>query len=177
MKMEYVNLLGGCCQMCGDRHPYYLYDFHHTDPQNKKFSWGTMKKMSSKKRMLELSKCILLCANCHAILHLRASDGEFSENIASKKTRERKNTRKSMFIERAGGTCRDCGRVFDFRIYEFHHIDPKSKTGGIIGRNHSLSSEETEIEKCVLLCRNCHRTRHYSNEVNGVGFGPTMLNT
>lgn len=67
VKLASIKLLGGECSVCGyNKSPYALH-FHHTDPDAKEFgiarngntrSWERVKK--------ELSKCVLLCANCHA---------------------------------------------------------------------------------------------------------------
>jgi len=64
-----INYLGGVCIDC--KQPYHpaVYQFHHIDPQTKDFSWdkGRLRSLSSVKK--ELDKCVLLCANCHAIRH------------------------------------------------------------------------------------------------------------
>ena len=46
---------------------------------------------------------------------------------------------------------------------EFHHIDPTEKEGNIgqICRNYSTKRLLKEIEKCEILCANCHRKEHY----------------
>lgn len=71
----------------------------------------------------------------------------------------------------AGGKCCFCGRdvresLARYRTFngqfEFNHIDPKKKHpdyDNLIRRN--LSSEQLdEIDKCVLMCRNCHGLFH-----------------
>lgn len=58
------------CIHCGfDKHPAALH-FHHKDPTQKDFSIGHAKltKFNNKIKK-ELDKCIVLCANCHSILH------------------------------------------------------------------------------------------------------------
>lgn len=45
---------------------------------------------------------------------------------------------------------------------DFHHIDPKTKLFNIgkeLGRK-SKQKIDDEIEKCVILCSNCHRKLH-----------------
>lgn len=46
---------------------------------------------------------------------------------------------------------------------EFHHIDPNSKLGNISEevRNWSIDRLKTELQKCIVLCANCHRKEHY----------------
>ncbi len=45
---------------------------------------------------------------------------------------------------------------------DFHHRDPKQKEFGLSDRGLTRSWEKTknEIEKCVLICANCHREVH-----------------
>lgn len=58
------------CEECGFNHPGAL-DFHHIDPTEKDRSISRMvyNKVSKEKILLEISKCKVLCANCHRILH------------------------------------------------------------------------------------------------------------
>ena len=64
---EYKSTLK--CVKCGFSHPAAL-DFHHTDPSIKEDDVAKLKTMTNKKRLLdEISKCIVLCANCHRIHH------------------------------------------------------------------------------------------------------------
>lgn len=45
---------------------------------------------------------------------------------------------------------------------DFHHLDPNLKEGAIASIKGRVSSEEiqAEINKCVVLCANCHRKVH-----------------
>ena len=58
---------GGGCRLCGyDRYPGAL-QFHHLDPNVKSFNLGLRGVARSLARCrAEASKCVLLCANCHA---------------------------------------------------------------------------------------------------------------
>ena len=57
------------CTKCGYAHPAAL-DFHHTDPTTKE---GNVHRYAAsgqyKRAFAEVEKCIVLCANCHRILH------------------------------------------------------------------------------------------------------------
>jgi hypothetical protein len=48
---------------------------------------------------------------------------------------------------------------------EFHHRDPKQKEFGIAGAISHSNKEKVikELEKCDVLCANCHRKHHYEN--------------
>ena len=63
-------------------------------------------------------------------------------------------------IEYLGGKCKDCGGKFHHSVYDFHHLDPNEKD---INPSAAFSRKnwKSEIDKCVLLCANCHRLRHW----------------
>lgn len=58
------------CSSCGFNHPAAL-QFHHIDPSTKKSEVSSMvaSAISRKTIIKEIEKCIVLCANCHMILH------------------------------------------------------------------------------------------------------------
>jgi hypothetical protein len=61
--------------------------------------------------------------------------------------------------------CHCCGKVLHPSLIDLHHLDPKSKeitvSKGIYHR--SAASLMREIEKCVPVCRPCHREIHHGN--------------
>src|SRR5260370_15104957 len=62
------------CIECGENHPACL-QFHHHDREVKSFTIGSIigrrKYVSIRKLEKEISKCEVLCGNCHAIRHWR----------------------------------------------------------------------------------------------------------
>jgi hypothetical protein len=77
-------------------------------------------------------------------------------------TYERSREYKQKAYQYKGGKCADCGLNDDPSIFDFHHLDPNQKDFEIgEGRRMELSEEvKRELDKCVLLCSNCHRRRH-----------------
>lgn len=64
-----IEKLGGKCIKCGISKPYLL-DFHHRDPSIKEGELSDFSKgYDLEKFFQELSKCDLLCANCHREFH------------------------------------------------------------------------------------------------------------
>ena len=77
-------------------------------------------------------------------------------------SRQLENKKKA--IEYKGGKCIRCGYHGFYGALEFHHIDPKSKTRDIgTQRKQNLQFEDwkEELDKCELVCANCHREIHY----------------
>lgn len=73
---------------------------------------------------------------------------------------------KSRFIVNLkGGKCLLCGYDKCTAALEFHHLDP-SKKEFQINKRWSMSDESIlkEIDKCVLLCSNCHREVHWKQD-------------
>lgn len=79
-----------------------------------------------------------------------------------KQRREKQNgrnrERKQEVVDMFGGKCADCEQTYPNCVYEFHHLDPEQKDI-TPQRAISLGNYE-ELEKCVMLCANCHRMRH-----------------
>ena len=66
-----------------------------------------------------------------------------------------------------------CGKCKDTRGYvlDFHHKDPSTKSYPIAANpNVAIDNEKflEEIEKCVLLCANCHREFHHLENKTGI---------
>jgi len=71
--------------------------------------------------------------------------------------------RKLQLIEFLGGCCKNCSYSKNISALEFHHRDPNAKEGQLDLRtlsNRSMDYIMTEVDKCDLLCSNCHRELH-----------------
>ena len=70
-------------------------------------------------------------------------------------------------IQHLGGKCSRCGYSKYKEVLEFHHKNPSEKDFGISVKGHCRSWErvKTEIEKCDLLCANCHREIHVEQKL------------
>lgn len=66
--------------------------------------------------------------------------------------------------------CSICGYNRCIAALEFHHMDPESKKFNIGNITRRPFTPENvielleEIDKCVILCANCHREFHYATE-------------
>lgn len=91
-----------------------------------------------------------------------------SNNYA--KQRERALIRKLELIRYKGGKCEKCGYSNNLAALDFHHIDPKTKSFQLDSRhlsNTNIDKLKDEVNKCILLCANCHRETHYPNYNEG----------
>jgi len=151
-KIRGINLLGGRCIKCGTDNVVLL-EFHH----------GLGEKERNIKRLLEekwsaieeeLKKCQLLCGNCHAELHCKNS------------CRTKRKERLLEFIDK--DRCSKCGyKGKNIASLVFHHRDEDEKdfiiSDGFGGSSSLTDKLLDEVEKCDILCRNCHKLIHFSS--------------
>ena len=86
-----------------------------------------------------------------------------SQSIAWKKTqRDKINEIKNSCI------CLKCKENRNW-LLDFHHIDPTKKDFQISqGEGYRWEKVQEEIDKCVVLCSNCHRDFHYQEKQIGI---------
>lgn len=106
------------------------------------------------------------CDSVHIISNMykemRELDTKEKRAARMKADRERRTRRKLKAIEYKGGVCVDCGESFHHAAMEFHHCDPTQKDF-MISQSFRMkwADVKKELDKCSLLCANCHRIRHY----------------
>lgn len=85
--------------------------------------------------------------------------GEIPKEYYSNRRREIKN----QLVDYKGGACVICGYNKSFRSLHFHHLDPNEKDftlgrkWGKLGFNDMIKKE---LDKCILVCANCHGEIH-----------------
>jgi len=73
----------------------------------------------------------------------------------------REEGRNLIYEFKLGNPCTSCGETNPI-VLEFHHLDPKTKRNDVSNmatHGYSIESIEKEIEKCIILCANCHRKK------------------
>lgn len=108
-----------------------------------------------------------ICNSCSSIT--KTEQKELLDKWAKKRVLDRGHRleAKLELINKRGGACVDCGLVpseeWPLACFDFHHIENKD---GLISKlmHAKKSRKETldkELEKCIVLCSNCHRKRHF----------------
>jgi hypothetical protein len=156
-KAELVAAAGGRCVDCGYSRCSAALEFHHRDATTKEFGVGRFNG-SLERLLVEVAKCELLCANCHRQRHARA-DANLVDMKATALSRRRTKMRA---VSCFGGNCYGCDLAFTPQVFEFHHLDARDKDFGIATEGITRPWEKivAELEKCVMLCANCHREVH-----------------
>ncbi|PSQ37951.1 hypothetical protein BRD13_08600 [Halobacteriales archaeon SW_5_70_135] len=158
------------CARCEESRPAAL-DFHHDGEGKQKGVTQMVNHGYSKTRVEEeISRCTVLCANCHRKEHydgtapaeLPPAPEIEAEIEDSNETRLRERRRAWVVAhKRDSDGCRSCGES-DPVCLDFHHVDEKvGSISTLVAERRSLSTIQRELRKCELLCANCHRERHF----------------
>ena len=125
-------------------------EFHHTDGEMKKMAVGRMVTFGYGKKALrnEIQKCTVLCANCHRIAHSTPPKRELRQWIHNQK--------------RDAGGCERCAESNPACLV-FHHTSDRKEASvaTLVSNNRAKERIRAEIERCCVLCANCHRKEHY----------------
>lgn len=75
---------------------------------------------------------------------------------------EKRKQFKIKCVEYLGGCCSSCGYNKCLAALEFHHNIPSEKDFVVnTGKTRNFTEEvKKELDKCSLLCANCHREEH-----------------
>jgi len=65
--------------------------------------------------------------------------------------------------------CEKCNEK-RYYILDFHHIEHKTKSDNIgdLSSSGNFNQLKNEIEKCILLCKNCHYEFHHFEKINKI---------
>lgn len=86
----------------------------------------------------------------------------YCKDCSNEQAKERQRGLKRIAIEYKGGACANCNYSRCVRALEFHHLDSKEKDFSISqSKSKEFSKIRSEIDKCILLCANCHRELHH----------------
>lgn len=122
-----------------------FYQTHTLNETTKKFnvSEGTVKRYCAKNKRSNLTP-------------------EEKKKKRSEAVKKRRDKVKIMSIEYMGSKCECCGYDKCNSALEFHHKDPNKKDFGISSKGYTRSWEKVkeELDKCIMVCSNCHREIH-----------------
>lgn len=92
----------------------------------------------------------------------KPNSSTYCKECTNSQTLDRVRELKKKCVEYKGGQCVTCGYDKCIGALEFHHLDPISKDFTIAHlRSYSFSKKvTTELDKCILVCANCHREIH-----------------
>ncbi|KKS77077.1 MAG: hypothetical protein UV64_C0004G0008 [Parcubacteria group bacterium GW2011_GWC1_43_11b] len=102
---------------------------------------------------------MILCRLCNKEFKYYHKKGRARCGVCN--TKIRRYRAKAAAVKFLGGKCQYCGWKGDQAAFEFHHLKPQEKDF-IIGNvaNKKWEFIKKELQKCILLCSNCHATVH-----------------
>ena len=119
---------------------------------------------------LEIESGYKTCSKCHIKKPLTKenfymrSKGIFHywcKECNDKISLQKQTERKRKCVEYKGGKCIICGYNKYLGSLDFHHVDPAKKDYNISNLDtYSLEVLQRELDKCLLVCRNCHGEIH-----------------
>lgn len=105
-----------------------------------------------------------ICLSCGKEFELDRSKGHRSRKCSSCNIKTRKHKMKQRAVEYKGGTCCKCGYKKCIGALQFHHVSEETKEFSIArAYNRSWESIKKELDKCLLVCANCHAEEHYQS--------------
>lgn len=120
------------------------------------------KELTGKQR----TACSEVCRNSY-----KYQKNQDPHNLVNKKSQQMRGLeRKLELIRLKGGACTHCGYKKNLSALAFHHNDPNQKELVLDMRHITNTGWKRilrEVEKCVLLCHNCHNEVH-NPHLNGV---------
>ena len=92
----------------------------------------------------------------------KSNSSSYCKQCTNYQTVLRQRNLKKQMIEYKGGKCERCGYDRYYGALEFHHIDPDKKDFSLshLKRYSFNQIIIDELDKCILLCSNCHREIH-----------------
>lgn len=162
MKQQSVDYKGGKCSLCGYERCIDALTFHHVTGQKEFGIAAHIHSQTWTVIQAELDKCILVCANCHSEIHagLHAAIAQVSKASKHSNTERRRNA-KQQAVAYKGGRCVVCGYDRCADALAFHHVEGQKEFGiAFQGRIRSWPVIQAELDRCIMVCANCHAEIH-----------------
>lgn len=133
--------------------------------------FGTKDRRHPSLRTLDEDGC-RTCSKCRQRLPLNKDNFSSSKTeksglrwyckpCCSKITIDRQQQQKIKCIDYKGGRCVVCSYNRCNRSLHFHHLNPAEKEFSLAKyRNRSWTTTKAELDKCILVCSNCHGEIH-----------------
>ena len=105
------------------------------------------------------------CKVCSKIKH-RLYYKQFKDQI-NKGVRKRLQENKQLILDAKSRPCADCGISYPTWIMQFDHLkDKKYHVSQMLSSQYSIKTIKAEVEKCEIVCANCHANRTYQRRVS-----------
>jgi hypothetical protein len=126
------------------------------------FGKHNTKRLDVVQEAVKEGEILRICTHCSREFIVDRKKGLHGHKCNSCNTNAQRHKRKIKCIEYKGSKCEICGYSKCVGALVFHHLNTEEKEFNI-GGSHCRSWEKTkkELDKCMLLCSNCHQEIHY----------------
>ena len=104
------------------------------------------------------------CSLCGETDPAKFTSGRFREcrRCRCRYQTQRFRSYKKKAVAYKGGKCEKCGYDRCLAAMDFHHIDPSKKDPKWkLMKNWTFEKVKEELDKCMLVCKNCHAEIHF----------------
>lgn len=145
------------CSDCGRRFPHFVMDFDHVRGEKTEGVASLRRRMKWSQIRSEIEKCDIVCANCHRVRTHPHPHSSKAEGVA---------VLKRVIVDgliKAFSPCEDCHEFFPLSAMDFDHVrgEKEHEISTLVKNRMPLIKLLVELEKCDLVCTNCHRIRTY----------------
>ena len=156
------------CQLCGS-----IKDYQTLRLRNgSNTSCGCRSRYDNFKLQTEEEKVCPICGKVFVSkmknrLYCYECSPEQSKVGSQEYQKQKQRAIKHKLVEYKGGKCQKCGYDKCEGALQFHHRDPEEKDFTLshinLSKNFSMEALLKEVDKCDLLCANCHAEIHYQD--------------
>ena len=108
------------------------------------------------------------CRRSYEREHYAKNREKYKKKRLKNSRKQRERNRSFVNSQKRGKPCLDCGGVFHFSCMEYDHVsgDKVKCINSMVQSAFSIKMIKAEMDKCELVCANCHRVRTW-NRSNG----------
>jgi len=123
-----------------------------------------IEKQSNEFRIRKDGKCQYLNSWCRPCEREKYKNWrKNNKETAAKSTKNNKQKKKAIIAKLKNVPCADCGIQYAAHIMQFDHLPERGEKQFNISQDYSLNLERilNEIDKCEVVCANCHADRTF----------------
>ncbi len=81
----------------------------------------------------------------------------------------RRKAIRQLIVSTKNRPCMDCNKEYPYYVMDFDHVrgTKKINLGAAASKMWALATIQAEIDKCDVVCANCHRERTFKGSVTG----------
>lgn len=121
----------------------------------------------NKSRKDGLNNICRRCSNRRSRKYYSNNIIKHREEVNKRKKSNRENNQIKLLELLKGKECTDCGTE-DYKVFEFDHIEDNkfANISNLLSTGYRWEIIKKEIDKCEIVCANCHRLRTFKRNNN-----------